>query len=267
VEFLPLEAISIHGFTLMTEAIQLTNVSLLRRTQEEFSYDLKKTVLSFIEGKYRAPTKRLTLDQVDFTIDVGEKVGIIGANGSGKSTLLKVISGILQPSSGNVYVSGKIAPLIELGAGFDPDLSVRDNIIYYGVLLGFSRKEMKKKANSILDFAELEDYALAPVKSLSSGMVSRLGFAIATDVQPDILILDEVLSVGDQSFKDKCKQRIGKFWNANATVLLVSHDLVYIEQSCERAIWLDHGKVRFEGSASEAVNHYLNPVKENGSIV
>jgi ABC-type polysaccharide/polyol phosphate transport system ATPase subunit len=244
----------------MTEAIQLKKVSLLRRTQEEFSYDLKKTVLSLIEGKYRAPTKRLTLDDVDFTINVGEKVGIIGSNGSGKSTLLKVISGILQPSSGHVKVVGKIAPLIELGAGFDTEISVRDNIVFYGVLLGFSKKEMMEKSHSILEFAELEDYALSPVKALSSGMVARLGFAIATDVQPDILILDEVLSVGDESFKNKCKQRIEKFWDANATVLVVSHDLGFIEKSCEQAIWLDKGKIRFVGEASKTVSCYLSSV-------
>lgn len=241
----------------MKEAIQLKKVSLLRRTQEEFSYDLKKTVLSLIEGKYRAPSKRLTLDDVDFTIKVGEKVGIIGSNGSGKSTLLKVISGILQPSSGHVKVAGKIAPLIELGAGFDTEISVRDNIIFYGVLLGFSKREMMEKSHSILEFAELEDYASSPVKALSSGMVARLGFAIATDVQPDILILDEVLSVGDESFKNKCKQRIEKFWDANATVLVVSHDLGFIEKSCEQAIWLDRGKIKFIGTATETVSCYL----------
>jgi ABC-2 type transport system ATP-binding protein len=250
----------------MTEAIQLKKVSLLRRTQEEFSYDLKKTILSLVEGKYRAPSKRLTLDDVDFTINVGEKVGIIGSNGSGKSTLLKVISGILQPSSGHVKVVGKIAPLIELGAGFDPEISVRDNIIFYGVLLGFSRKEMREKSHSILEFAELQEYALTPVKALSSGMVARLGFAIATDVQPDILILDEVLSVGDESFKNKCKQRIGKFWDANATVLVVSHDLGFIEQSCEHVIWLDKGKIKFSGKASEAVYHYLNPLEKSAEV-
>jgi ABC-type polysaccharide/polyol phosphate transport system ATPase subunit len=244
----------------MTEAIQLKKVSLLRRTQEEFSYDLKKTVLSLVEGKYRAPSKRLTLDDVDFTIKVGEKVGIIGSNGSGKSTLLKVISGILQPSSGHVKVVGKIAPLIELGAGFDTEISVRDNIIFYGVLLGFSKREMIEKSHSILEFAELEDYASSPVKALSSGMVARLGFAIATDVQPDILILDEVLSVGDESFKNKCKQRIEKFWDANATVLVVSHDLGFIENSCEQAIWLDRGKIKFIGTAAKTVSCYLDSI-------
>jgi ABC-type polysaccharide/polyol phosphate transport system ATPase subunit len=244
----------------MTEAIQLKKVSLLRRTQEEFSYDLKKTVLSLIEGKYRAPSKRLTLDDVDFTIKVGEKVGIIGSNGSGKSTLLKVISGILQPSSGHVKVVGKIAPLIELGAGFDTEISVRDNIIFYGVLLGFTRREMMEKSHSILEFAELENYALSPVKALSSGMVARLGFAIATDVQPDILVLDEVLSVGDESFKNKCKQRIEKFWDDNATVLVVSHDLGFIKQSCEQAIWLDRGKIEFIGAAAETISCYLDSI-------
>jgi ABC-type polysaccharide/polyol phosphate transport system ATPase subunit len=244
----------------MTEAIQLKKVSLLRRTQEEFSYDLKKTVLSLIEGKYRAPSKRLTLDDVDFTIKVGEKVGIIGSNGSGKSTLLKVISGILQPSSGHVKVVGKIAPLIELGAGFDTEISVRDNIIFYGVLLGFTKREMMEKSHSILEFAELENYALSPVKALSSGMVARLGFAIATDVQPDILVLDEVLSVGDESFKNKCKQRIEKFWDDNATVLVVSHDLGFIKQSCEQAIWLDRGKIEFIGAAAETISCYLDSI-------
>ena len=217
------------------------SVSLWRRTQEEFSYDLKKTLLSILERKYRQPAKKLVLDNIDLVVEKGEKIGIIGANGSGKSTILKVISGILQPTSGTVRVRGQIAPLIELGAGFDPEISVMDNIMLYGVLLGFSRAEMRERAPSILEFAELQDYVLVPVKGLSSGMVARLGFSIATDVQPDILILDEVLSVGDESFKNKCKQRIDKFWDGNATVLVVSHDLGFIEQACQRAIWLDKG--------------------------
>ncbi|MEA5549963.1 ABC transporter ATP-binding protein [Anabaena cylindrica UHCC 0172] len=239
------------------EVIRLDNVSLWRRTQEEFSYDLKKTMLSIVEGKYRQPAKKLVLDHVALAVDKGEKIGIIGANGSGKSTLLKIICGILQPSIGTVRVKGKIAPLIELGAGFDPEISVIDNILLYGVLLGFSRIEMRERVHSILEFAELQDYALVPVKSLSSGMVARLGFAIATDVQPDILILDEVLSVGDESFKNKCKQRIEKFWNAEATVLVVSHDLGFMKQSCKQIIWLEKGKINFIGTAERAVESYL----------
>ncbi len=244
------------------EVIRLDNVSLWRRTQEEFSYDLKKTVLSVFEGKYHQPAKKLVLDSIDFVVKSGEKVGIIGANGSGKSTVLKVICRILQPTSGSVRVRGQIAPLIELGAGFDTEISVMDNILLYGVLLGFSRMEMRERVGSILEFAELQDYALVPVKGLSSGMVARLGFAIATDIQPDILILDEVLSVGDESFKNKCQQRIENFWNKNATVLVVSHGMEFIKQSCERAIWLDKGKIMFSGQADETIDYYLKHVTQ-----
>jgi ABC-2 type transport system ATP-binding protein len=243
------------------EVIRLDQVSLLRRTQEEFSYDLKKTLLSVVEGKYRQPAKKSVLDKIDLVVNSGEKIGIIGGNGAGKSTLLKVICGILQPTTGTVRVRGNIAPLIELGAGFDSEISVMDNIILYGVLLGFSRAEMRERARSILEFAELEDYEFVPVKGLSSGMVARLGFAIATDVQPDILILDEVLSVGDESFKNKCKQRIDKFWDANATILVVSHDLGFVKQSCDRGVWLDKGQIRFMGNAEQTVDYYLESVQ------
>lgn len=245
------------------EVIRLDSVSLWRRTQEEFSYDLKKTLLSVVEGKYRQPAKKLVLNNVNLVVDKGEKIGIIGANGSGKSTLLKIISGILRPTTGNVRVRGQIAPLIELGAGFDPDISVMDNILLYGVLLGFSRTEMKARARSILEFAELEDYALVPVKGLSSGMVARLGFAIATDVQPDILILDEVLSVGDEGFKNKCKQRMDQFWDDHATVLVVSHDLEFVSTSCKKAIYLNQGNIKFAGDSQEVVDFYLETVKQS----
>ena len=145
----------------MIEAIRLDQVSLWRRTQEEFSYDLKRTIFSFLEGKYRQPSRKLILNNINLTVSVGEKIGIIGANGSGKSTLLKVITGILDPTSGQVRVKGKIAPLIELGAGLDGELSVADNIVLYGVMLGFSRQNMKNRVNAILDFADLNDYRLS----------------------------------------------------------------------------------------------------------
>lgn len=244
------------------EVIRLDQVSLWRRTQEEFSYDLKRTLLSVLEGKYRQPAKNLVLDKIDLVVNSGEKIGIIGANGSGKSTILKIICQILQPTSGSVRVRGKIAPLIELGAGFDPEISVIDNILLYGVLLGFSRAEMKARASSILEFAELQDYALVPVKGLSSGMVARLGFAIATDVQPDILILDEVLSVGDESFKNKCKKKIDSFWSGDVTILVVSHELQFIKQSCNKAIWLDKGLIKFTGDADNVVDYYLQSVNK-----
>ncbi|MBG1260432.1 ABC transporter ATP-binding protein [Nostoc commune] len=240
------------------EVIRLDNVSLWRRTQEEFSYDLKKTLLSVFEGKYRQPAKKLVLDKINLVVEKGEKIGIIGANGSGKSTLLKIICGILQPTTGSVRVRGQIAPLIELGAGFDAEISVMDNILLYGVLLGFSRAEMQERIQSILEFAELQDYTMMPVKGLSSGMVARLGFAIATDILPDILILDEILSVGDESFKNKCKQRLDKFWNNNSTIIVVSHDLELMKQSCQRLVCLDKGKIKFVGEANETVNYYLH---------
>jgi ABC-2 type transport system ATP-binding protein/lipopolysaccharide transport system ATP-binding protein len=243
------------------EVIRLDQVSLWRRTQEEFSYDLKKTLLSFLEGKYRQPAKKLVLDKIDLVVNPGEKVGIIGSNGSGKSTLLKLICGLLHPTTGTLRVRGNIAPLIELGAGFDPEISVMDNIVLYGVLLGFSRAEMRERARLILEFAELEEYELVPVKGLSSGMVARLGFAIATEVKPDILILDEVLAVGDESFKHKSQQRIEKFWNDNATILVVSHDLNFIREACSRALWLNKGKLMFEGTADQTVEYYLSSIK------
>ena len=244
----------------MQESIRLEGVSLWRRTQEEFSYDLKKTVLSFFNGKYRQPAKKMVIDRLDLSITRGEKIGIIGANGSGKSTMLKLISGILQPTTGKVRVMGKVAPLIELGAGFDPELSVIDNIILYGVMLGYSQLEMKSRAKLILEFAELENSALIPVKGLSSGMTARLGFAIATDVSPDILILDEVLSVGDVSFKNKCNQRMKDFWRDDVTILLVSHSMELICQNCHKAIWMERGRIKAIGKAEDVVEQYLADV-------
>lgn len=244
----------------MEEAIRLDQVCLWRRTQEEFSYDLKKTVLSFFEGKYRQPAKKLVLDKIDLVVEKGEKIGIIGGNGAGKSTLLKVICGILQPTTGTVRVRGQIAPLIELGAGFDAEISVMDNILLYGVLLGFSRAEMQERARSILEFAELQDYEFVPVKGLSSGMVARLGFAIATDVKPDILILDEVLSVGDESFRNKCQKRMDQFWDSHVTIIVVSHSMEFIKQSCDHAIWLNEGSIELAGDSDIVVKSYLSSV-------
>ncbi len=239
------------------EIIRLDNVSLWRRTQEEFSYDLKRTVLSLLEGKFRKPSRKQVLKDINLVVSAREKIGIIGANGSGKSTLLKLITGILQPTSGTVRVRGTIAPLIELGAGFEAELSVADNIVFYGVLLGFSRQEMKRRIKSILDFAELKDYEMVPVKGLSSGMAARLAFAIATDVQPDILIVDEVLSVGDENFKVKSQKRMDDLWNGHTTAIVVSHSLEFIQESSDRIIWIDQGTIRYIGAPEEAVARYL----------
>ncbi|MEM7595688.1 MAG: ABC transporter ATP-binding protein [Cyanobacteria bacterium P01_A01_bin.83] len=250
----------------MQESIRLEEVSLWRRTQEEFSYDLKRTLLSFLEGKYRHPAKKIVLNNISLTIERGEKIGIIGANGSGKSTMLKLISGILRPTTGSVRVKGKIAPLIELGAGFDCELAVIDNIILYGVMLGYSQTQMRARAKHILEFAELEDYALVPVKGLSSGMTARLGFAIATDVKPDILILDEVLSVGDVSFKNKCSQRMEEFWQDHVTVLLVSHSMPLIRQNCHKTIWLEQGQIKMVGATDNVIDQYLQCVTPEAEV-
>jgi ABC-type polysaccharide/polyol phosphate transport system ATPase subunit len=244
------------------EIIQLEQVSLLRRTQEEFSRDLKRTILSIVEGKYSKPTKRLVLDNVSFSVERGRKIGIIGSNGSGKSTLLKLIAGVLDPTSGKIRVKGQVAPLIELGAGFDLELTVLDNIFLYGILLGFTRADLKQRLGAILEFAELEDYRSMPLKALSSGMMSRLGFAIATDVQPDILILDEVLSVGDERFRTKSQKRIEQLWKADATVLVVSHSMEFIQESCEIVIWLDKGRIQAIGESKAVVDRYLSYVHQ-----
>ncbi|MBD2257276.1 ABC transporter ATP-binding protein [Pseudanabaena sp. FACHB-2040] len=249
------------------EAIRLDQVSLWRRTQEEFSYDLKRTLFSILEGKYRKPARKRVLTQVDLVIQQGEKVGIIGPNGAGKSTLLKVISGILKPTQGTVRVKGRIAPMIELGAGFEADISVIDNIILYGVLLGFPRSEMVRRTYDILNFADLQDYASAPLKGLSSGMVARLAFAIATEVKPDILIVDEVLSVGDENFKQKSKARMDQLWNNHTTVLVVSHSMEMIQDSCNRVIWLQDSQILASGEPKEITEMYLNHVGSAASAL
>jgi ABC-type polysaccharide/polyol phosphate transport system ATPase subunit len=247
--------------------VQMNNVTLWRRTQEEFHYDLKRLVFALLKRRYRAPQRRRVLHDITLRIKRGEKLGIIGANGSGKSTLLKVIAGILKPTSGSLVVSGAIAPLIELGAGFDVDLSVIDNILYYGVLLGRKRDEMKGRVDAILDFAELEDHAREPLKALSSGMVARLGFAIATDVRPEILILDEVLAVGDESFRRKSSERIARFWDAHSTIMVVSHDPRFIQEQCENAILLDGGHLIEYGPADEVVRAYSDRLAAARAII
>lgn len=196
------------------------------------------------------------LKDVSFTLRRGETLGVIGYNGSGKSTLLKTVAGILKPSEGRVRTDGYIAPLIELGAGFDMELTARENIFLNGALLGYDRTYMRTKLDDIIDFAELEDFTEVPLKNYSSGMLSRLGFAVATMNQPDILILDEVLSVGDHKFQKKSLARTREIAGAGATVLFVSHSADQVAEICERAIWLDHGKMLMDGPTKEVAAAY-----------
>jgi ABC-2 type transport system ATP-binding protein len=196
------------------------------------------------------------LKNVSLDVYEGEVVGLIGANGAGKSTLLKVISRVLNPTRGRVVIGGRVSPMLELGAGFDPELTGRENVLLNGVILGYSRHEMEGLFEPIVEFAGLGDFIESPLRTYSSGMVARLGFAIATVEQPDILIVDEVLSVGDADFQAKSSERIAQFRNNGATVLMVSHNSAAIEKMCQRAVWLDHGEVKFIGPAAEAVNLY-----------
>ena len=233
-----------------------------RRTREEYANDLKARLFALATGRYRRPRRKVVLEDINLTIPRGEKLGIIGPNGAGKSTLLKLICGVLAPSAGRVTVDGRVAPLLELGAGFDPDMTVIDNIKLYGVLLGVDRRTVTARIGEILRFAELEEYARYPVHALSSGMAARLGFAIATDVDPDILLIDEALAVGDESFRAKSKARIDALWRHNTTVVVVSHDLSYIRSTCEKAVWLERGRIASFGTPQEIATRYVRAVDE-----
>jgi ABC-2 type transport system ATP-binding protein/lipopolysaccharide transport system ATP-binding protein len=202
------------------------------------------------------------LDGVSFKVRKGETFGIIGENGSGKSTLLKIIAGITKPTSGTVKTDGKISALIELGAGFHPEISGRENIFINGIMLGLSRKEIQEKFDEIVRFAELEAFIDAPVKTYSSGMYMRLGFSIAINVNPDILLVDEVLAVGDAAFVPKCLDRIDDFRRRKKTILFVSHDLATVKKICDRVAWLKAGKIMTIGDPSRVVDAYLQDVVE-----
>jgi len=200
----------------------------------------------------------VALSDVSLEVKRGEVVGIVGLNGSGKSTLLKIISGILSPSEGSCEVKGTISPLIELGAGFDFELTTRENIFLNGSVLGFERAFIKEKYDEILDFAELRAFENVAIKNFSSGMIARLGFAIATLVKPDILIVDEILAVGDYLFQQKCERRIADMMSGGTTVLIVSHAIEQIQRLCTRVVWLEGGKVRMTGDTLEVCNAYTN---------
>jgi ABC-type polysaccharide/polyol phosphate transport system, ATPase component len=198
---------------------------------------------------------------VSFQIRRGEAWGIVGSNGSGKSTILKAVSGILKPWKGSITVNGSIAPLIELGAGFDGNLTARENIFLNGCILGHSEKYMKEHFDEIVEFAGLEKFLDSPIKNYSSGMKARLGFAVATSVKPDLLIVDEILSVGDFRFRKKCEQRIQEMLDRGTTLLYVSHTMPEVLRICQKAMWMDKGVIRMSGSAEEVCDAYLNEDK------
>jgi ABC-type polysaccharide/polyol phosphate transport system ATPase subunit len=207
------------------------------------------------------------LENVSFTVERGETFGVIGENGSGKSTLLKLIAGIAKPSEGTVEVTGKVSALIELGAGFHPEITGRENVYINGIMLGLSKKEINEKFDEIVRFAELEAFIDAPVKTYSSGMYMRLGFSIAINVNPEILLIDEVLAVGDASFVPKCLDRIDDFRRRKKTILFVSHDLATVEKICDRICWLKNGKVITIGDPKRVIDAYLSDVAEQQEAI
>lgn len=238
--------------------IQVRDVSMHFNLMEEKVDSIKEYVVKLLKGKLLY-NDFIALNHISFDVQKGDILGFIGFNGAGKSTLLKILAGVLTPTTGSVTVKGTIAPLIEVGAGFDPELTARENIYLNGAILGFSKAFIEKKFDSIIEFAELKDFVNVPVKNFSSGMYARLGFSIATAVQPDILIVDEVLSVGDFRFQQKCEERIRKMIEDGVTILLVSHDINMIERLCNKVLWLNHGEMKAFGKAIEICDKY----KEN----
>jgi ABC-type polysaccharide/polyol phosphate transport system ATPase subunit len=238
--------------------ISLIGVEVSRRVQDDRSLDFKRTILDVVRGRYRSPGRKVVLRGLNLEIEPGERLGIIGPNGAGKSTLLKVIAGIIPPTRGSVEVRGVVAPLIELGAGFDPDLSLIDNVVLYGVLLGFEYDEMRKRVDSILEFAQLGALAHTLFKTLSTGMSARLGFAVASHLEPDVLLLDEVFSVGDETFRRLSRARIQSLWDRGTTSVIVSHDRAFIVEACTRTLCLSDGRIAFVGEPNMAARFYLD---------
>ena len=237
-------------------AVHLSEVSVRYQVPTEQIGTLKEYIIRMLQGRRISYRKFWALRDVNLGVRHGESLGIIGRNGAGKSTLLKVIARVLRPTTGRVQVRGNVAPLIELGAGFHPELTGRENIILNGAMLGFSRGQMEEKFARIVEFAELGPFIDAALRSYSSGMVVRLGFAVATEVDPDILIIDEVLAVGDESFREKCLSRMADFRKRGTTILFVSHALESIRSTCDRAIWVEGGQIQRSGAVDEVVHAY-----------
>lgn len=235
--------------------VHVDNVSMRFNMSKERVDSLKEYFIRLVKHQLSF-SEFYALKDVSFTINAGEVVGIVGLNGSGKSTILKLISGIMKPTSGTITTKGTISPLIELGAGFDFELTARENIYLNGAVLGYSKKFMQERFNEIIEFAELQDFVDVAIKNFSSGMVARLGFAIATLTKPDILIVDEILSVGDYTFQQKCEKRISEMMANGTTVIIVSHSIEQIERLCDRVVWLEKGTKRMEGPADTVCKAY-----------
>ena len=237
-------------------AVEVKDVTMIFNMASESLGSLKEYFISLARHQLFFEEFR-ALKNVSFEVHRGEVVGLVGTNGSGKSTMLKIIAGVLEPSEGKVEVHGNIAPLIELGAGFDPELSARENIYLNGSLLGYTKEFIDASFDEIIQFAELPDFVDMPLKNFSSGMIARIAFAIATITEPDILIVDETLSVGDVFFQQKCEERIQHFIESgDVTVLFVSHSMDQVERICQRAVWIEKGELRMDGPVDEVCKAY-----------
>lgn len=235
--------------------IEIDNVSMRFRLSEDRIMSLKEFVTKKISGKV-THNEFFALKNLSFDVYKGEVMGIIGHNGSGKSTLLKVISGILKPTQGRVECYGNIVPMLELGSGFDSDLTGKENIFLNGAILGYSEEFLNEKYHQILQFSELGEFINVPIRNYSSGMMMRLAFSVATVVNPRILIVDEILAVGDESFQEKSRERMMELMSGGTTVLFVSHSLEQIREMCNRVIWLDHGEIKMIGNAKDVCDEY-----------
>ena len=237
--------------------IDVRNVCMRFNLAEEKTDSIKEYFVKLMSGKLHF-NEFYALKDVSFQVKPGEAVALIGKNGSGKSTMLKLLAGVLYPSAGSVRVNGTIAPLIELGAGFDLELTAMENIYMNGAILGHDRKFMDQHFAEIVEFSELQNFIHVPLKNFSSGMIARLGFSIATIVRADILIVDEVLAVGDFRFREKCYRKIAQLLEGGTTLLFVSHNAAQVKALCPKAIWLDHGKVMASGATEEVYRMYEN---------
>ncbi|MDD3192692.1 MAG: ABC transporter ATP-binding protein [Oscillospiraceae bacterium] len=235
--------------------IEVKNVSMAFRMSQDRIQSIKEYLVALLKRKLKYKDF-WALKDVSFQVHPGEVLGIIGRNGAGKSTILKVISGILKPTSGSVEVHGNIVPMLELGSGFDFDLTGRENIYLNGAILGYPRKFLDQKYDEIVAFSELGEFIEMPIRNYSSGMMMRLAFSIATVVNPEILIVDEILAVGDEAFQRKSRQRMLELMSGGTTVLFVSHSLDQIREMCDRVVWLDHGQIKMIGKAQEVCDAY-----------
>lgn len=237
------------------EVVRLEDVGVRYRVPTERFFSFKEFAIRWIQRKV-AYKEFWALRHINLSIARGEVLGIIGRNGAGKSTLLKLVARVMKPTEGRVVVKGIVAPMLEFGAGFHPELTGRENVYLNGALLGFSHKEMDEKFQRIVDFAELWNFIDAPMRTYSSGMWARLGFAVATDVEPDVLIVDEVLSVGDASFQQKSLDRMRSFHERGVAILLVSHNLRVVQDMCHRVAWIEHGQLKMVGETAEVISSY-----------